>query len=126
MDLKVVFSCLIVSMVLFFSSCNKEYYESNDIQFSVVVPDTIYLDSTVVIKGTIDKPLDIRVYFQDYEGAETLVGILKPYSDSISWKPTNIPEGPAAFTMAINYKIKRNHGGVVSTFQSVTVKKRIH
>lgn len=123
MSSRLGFSCFIVFAILFFSSCNKEYYDASDMQYSVIFPDTIYLDSAIVIKGTINQPLDIGVYFQDYR-EENLIGVLKPYSDSIIWKPTNIPESDHyAFCMRVDYKIKKNHGGIIATSKSVVVKK---
>lgn len=123
MNLRLVFSCFIILAILFFSSCNKEYYEAGDIQYSVIIPDTIYLDSTIVIKGSINQPLNIGVYFQDYKD-ENLIGVLKPYSDSIIWKPTNIPEADHyIFCMRVDYKIKKNHGGIIVTSKEVIVKK---
>lgn len=103
--------------------CDKEYYENSDIQFSVVTPDTIYLDSAITIKGTINQPLDIRIYIRDFN-ENSLIGILKSYSDSISWTPTNLEEGYTVFCLQVNYKRKRNHGAAIGGFQGVFVKKK--
>lgn len=122
LQFEVILSVLVLSVLL--AGCDKEeYYKDSDIRFSVTTPDTIYLDSLITIKGTIDQPLDIRVYFGDLSES-SLIGILKPYSDSISWKPTNLEEGYNVFCVAVHFKTKRNHGAAVTNFQGVIVKKK--
>ncbi len=103
--------------------CDKEYYEDSDIQTSLIAPDTIYLGFPVTIKGTINQPLETRVYIENLS-ENSLIGILKPYSDSISWTPTNLKEGATVFCTAVYFKTKRNHGAGKANFKNVFVKKK--
>lgn len=115
--------CLSVFCVLLIS-CDKDYYDADDIVFSVTTPDIAYIDSTITIKGTINQPLDIKVYF-DGLSDDNLIGTLKPHTDSITWKPTNIEEGNYSFLLRIDYETKKNHGNSIIDFKSIYIKKRL-
>lgn len=111
----VVFGFLLIS-------CDKDYYDTDDIEFSVTAPDEAYMDSTVTIKGTINQPLDIKVYFNGLND-ENLIGTLKPYTDSIRWTPTNLKEGNYSFLLKIDYETKKNHGSSIVDFKSIYIQQ---
>lgn len=115
--------CVIVFGVLLIS-CDKEYYELDDIVYSVITPDMGYIDSTLTIKGTINQPLDIKVYFNGLSD-ENLIGVLKPHTDSITWKPTNIEEGNYSFLLKVDYETKKNHGSSIVDFKNIYIKKQL-
>ena len=104
-------------------SCEKDYYDPIDIEYTVITPDTIYLDSAITIKGSINQPLDIRIYWKDLSD-ENLIGILKPHEDSISWTPSNIEEGNYVFCMVVHFKTDIHSGSGITGFQGVVVKKK--
>lgn len=114
----------VFTIALFLISCNKEYYDINDIKYSVETPDTIYLDSAVTIKGNINQPLDIKVYFQDLND-HNLIGQLKPYTDSITWTPTNIEEGYYVFCLRVDFKTKKGGGGGIVDRKGFFIKNRV-
>lgn len=117
-----IFSVFIIA--LFLMSCDNEYYEINDIIYSVTIPDTIYLDSTVTVKGSINQPLDIKVYFQDLND-HNLIGLLKPYTDNITWTPTNIEEGYYVFCLKVDFKTKKSSGGGIVDRKGFFIKNRV-
>lgn len=59
-----------------------------NVKLSIEVPDTVYIGKPVCIKGSIDKPLDIRLYL-DREA----IGVLKPFRDSLYWTPVAVDTG---------------------------------
>lgn len=114
-----------IALLLLMTSCNKEYYNMEDIKFSVIMPDTLFLDSTFSIKSTINQPLDIRVYFPDLN-ENHLLGILKPYNDSINCKIIDINEGHHVFCIKIDFKEKKGHGSAITDYMDVVVTNKPH
>ena len=106
-------------------SCNKDYYDADDIVFTVTAPDIAYIDSAITIKGTINQPLDIKVYFNGLSD-DDLIGTLKPHTDSIRWKPINIEEGNYSFLLKIDYESKKNHGNSIVDFKSIYIKNKLN
>ena len=90
----VITGMILASLLLFMNSCEKDYLNAEEISYSLTVSDTVYLNEPVTIKGVINQDLDIRVYWENWNN-DHLIGVLKPYRDSIVWIPENIKEGPA-------------------------------
>lgn len=120
--LKLYLSLCVIGFGFLLISCNKEYYDMDDIIFSVKTPEIAYIDSTITLKGTINQPLDIKVYFNDLTD-ENLIGVLKPHTDSISWKPTNIKAGDYLLWLRVDYESKKNQGDAVIHFKNIHIKK---
>lgn len=64
----------------------------NDVNFTVEVPDTVYLGEPVCLKSKIDRAFDIRLNL-DWDEQEKELGVLKHYCDSLSWTPVAIDTG---------------------------------
>lgn len=103
-------------------SCHKDYYDMDEIRVELETPDTVYLGSTITIKGMIEQPLDIKVYWQDLRD-ENLIGVLKPHRDSLDWKVENVEEGYNVFCFWVNFETKRNHEAGIVYNRGVVVKK---
>ncbi|MDE7074228.1 MAG: hypothetical protein K2O69_04165 [Odoribacter sp.] len=116
---------LLIITILFLSTigCNKDYYDVDDIRLEVETPDTIYIGSTITIKGTIEQPLDIKVYWQDLQD-EHFIGTLKPHRDSLEWKVENVEEGANVFSFWVSFETKRNHEAGLAYKRGVIVKKK--
>ena len=122
--MKVILIVFSLAMILFsLASCNEEYYDMDDIQYRVIAPDTVFLDSSFTIKGSINQPLKIRVYIRDFR-TENLLGVIKSSGDSISCKLTGLDEGYNVFCAEVHYKRKRGHGASLSDFIGVIIKKK--
>ena len=85
----VITGMILASLLLFMNSCEKDYLNAEEISYSLTVSDTVYLNEPVTIKGVINQDLDIRVYWENWNN-DHLIGVLKPYRDSIVWIPENI------------------------------------
>ena len=104
----VITGMILASLLLFMNSCEKDYLNAEEISYSLTVSDTVYLNEPVTIKGVINQDLDIRVYWENWNN-DHLIGVLKPYRDSIVWIPENIKEGPANLLTQIAYKSGRKN-----------------
>lgn len=113
---------LTLGALLLFGSCEKDYYDPSEVIYSLSVPDTIYLNTPVTIKGEVNKPLDIRVYWEAMND-EHCIGILRSASDSIVWTPRDIEEGPHAIMSIVHVQVKRGEQHGLSAGWSVYVKK---
>ena len=100
----VITGMILASLLLFMNSCEKDYLNAEEISYSLTVSDTVYLNEPVTIKGVINQDLDIRVYWENWNN-DHLIGVLKPYRDSIVWIPENIKEGPANLLTQIAYNL---------------------
>ena len=83
----------------------------------------VYLNEPVTIKGVINQDLDIRVYWENWNN-DHLIGVLKPYRDSIVWIPENIKEGPANLLTQIAYKSGRKNQTNLMGGKNIVIKKR--
>ena len=110
-------------MLCFLTGCEKEYYDKHDVKYSVTLPDTVYLDSDVVIRGTIEQPLDIRVYLGDLS-EDNKIGVLKHYSDSIIWKPVNMEEGRRILFAVVNFKTGKSTEEAILNSKEFYIKKK--
>ncbi|WP_303228461.1 hypothetical protein [Parabacteroides goldsteinii] len=109
----VITGMILASLLLFMNSCEKDYLNS----------DTVYLNEPVTIKGVINQDLDIRVYWENWNN-DHLIGVLKPYRDSIVWIPENIKEGPANLLTQIAYKSGRKNQTNLMGGKNIVIKKR--
>lgn len=118
----IIWAVFAIGVVLFFSGCDKNYYNPDEVEHTLIAPDTIYLNTPVTLKGTVNRPLDIRVYWEAIND-EHYIGILKSASDSLVWTPVDMEEGPYLFMTMVNVKAKRGgEYGLVAGW-SVFVKK---
>ena len=102
----VITGMILASLLLFMNSCEKDY-----------------LNEPVTIKGVINQDLDIRVYWENWNN-DHLIGVLKPYRDSIVWIPENIKEGPANLLTQIAYKSGRKNQTNLMGGKNIVIKKR--
>ena len=87
------------------------------------LPECVYLNDPVTIQGVINQDLDIRVYWENWNN-DHLIGVLKPYRDSIVWIPENIKEGPANLLTQIAYKSGRKNQTNLMGGKNIVIKKR--
>ena len=119
----VITGMILASLLLFMNSCEKDYINAEEISYSLTVSDTVYLNEPVTIKGVINQDLDIRVYWENWNN-DHLIGVLKPYRDSIVWIPENIKEGPANLLTQIAYKSGRKNQTNLMGGKNIVIKKR--
>lgn len=120
----VITGMILASLLLFMNSCEKDYLNAEEISYSLTVSDTVYLNEPVTIKGVINQDLDIRVYWENWNN-DHLIGVLKPYRDSIVWIPENIKEGPANLLTQIAYKSGRKNQTNLMGGKNIVIKKKI-
>ena len=119
----VITGMILASLLLFMNSCEKDYLNAEEISYSLTVSDTVYLNEPVTIKGVINQDLDIRVYWENWNN-DHLIGVLKPYRDSIVWIPENIKEGPANLLTQFAYKSGRKNQTNLMGGKNIVIKKR--
>lgn len=94
---------------LLMGSCDKDYYDPYDVIYSISLPDTVYLNTPVTITGTINQPLDIRVYVRSFAD-ENMIGIIRHGQDSIRWIPSDLEEGERYLLTIVNFETKKATG----------------
>ena len=106
-----------------YEQLRERYLNAEEISYSLTVSDTVYLNEPVTIKGVINQDLDIRVYWENWNN-DHLIGVLKPYRESIVWIPENIKEGPANLLTQIAYKSGRKNQTNLMGGKNIVIKKR--
>ena len=115
----VITGMILASLLLFMNSCEKDYLNAEADAENMVKPEK----QPVTIKGVINQDLDIRVYWENWNN-DHLIGVLKPYRDSIVWIPENIKEGPANLLTQIAYKSGRKNQTNLMGGKNIVIKKR--